>query len=80
MRMIAITTQTPRKQLDRSARRAEKQGHDRRMMPVQDPIRAIPFPRTEVATIRSAVRLTHMLCQAILTHNGRPHGECRLKK
>jgi len=77
MRMTAIHAQTERKRQDGSVRCAEKPGGYRRMTPVDDLIRPNRPPRTAVAAISSAERLTRRPRQPILTLYGRPHGKCR---
>ena len=79
MRMNGIRIQTERKPQDRSVRRDEKRRHLARKRRVRGPIRPAPGVCATADVARGEKRLFNCRNQAILTSDGRPLGECRLK-
>ena len=79
MRVTAIPTQTERKRLGRSVRRAEKRRCRTRMLRVRGSILSAPRVCATADAARDEKQLFSGQNQAILPSNGRPLGECRFK-
>ena len=77
MRVTSKLARTERKRQVRSICCPAKPGNFCRMTPVHGLIRPNRRPRTAVAAIRRAERLTRRHREATFTSTGRPLGECR---
>ena len=79
MHMTALQAETERNRLDRSARCAEKRRRRAGMLRVYGPIRPTWDVRATTDAARGGKRLISRRSQAILTSEGRPLWEFRLK-
>ena len=79
MCMTTIRTQTERKRQDRSVRCAEKHRRRAGMLRVYGPICPTSGDCATTDDARGGKRLISWRSQAILTSEGRPLGECRLR-
>ena len=80
MRVTEIQAETEQKRQDRSARHAEIQGPRARKPRLRGPIRPVPAAGATADAVRGKKCLFSKQLQAILTPNGRPLGECRLRR
>ena len=79
MRMTQKLTEGDRKRQDKSARCAEKRRRWAGMLRVWGAIRPTSDVRATTDAARGGKRLINWRSQAILTSEGRPLGECRLR-
>jgi hypothetical protein len=79
MRVTAIQAKTDRKRQDKSDRCAEKHRRRAGMLRVYGPIRPTSGDCATTDAARGGKRLISWRSQAILTSEGRPLGECRLR-
>ena len=79
MRVTAILTATERKRQDRSVHRAEERRRRAKMMRVCGPTCPHSSVWAHASAVQAPKRLINKRKLAILTSNGMPLGECRLK-
>ena len=70
-------TETGRKRLDKSVRRAEKRGREARMMRIRDLLRTVPADFAAICASIATKYLIFAHLPAILTSNGGPLWACR---